>query len=52
MQLKMCMELLCIGMHLFEWSSFSFVFYQHGGEGRLCEKFGSTMQHVASDDVR
>ncbi|MCH92470.1 phosphatidylinositide phosphatase SAC1-like, partial [Trifolium medium] len=25
---------------------------KHGGEGRLCEKFGSTMQHVASDDVR
>ncbi|XP_019421966.1 PREDICTED: phosphoinositide phosphatase SAC6-like [Lupinus angustifolius] len=25
---------------------------KHGGEGRLCEKFGSTMQQVASDDVR
>ncbi|GAU29818.1 hypothetical protein TSUD_223640 [Trifolium subterraneum] len=25
---------------------------KHGGEGRLCEKFGSTMQHVVSDDVR
>ncbi|KAF7809590.1 phosphoinositide phosphatase SAC7 [Senna tora] len=25
---------------------------KHGGEGRLCEKFGSTMQRVASDDVR
>ncbi|XP_061354997.1 phosphoinositide phosphatase SAC6-like isoform X1 [Gastrolobium bilobum] len=24
----------------------------HGGEGRLCEKFGSTMQDVDSDDVR
>ncbi|MED6133786.1 GTPase activating protein (GAP) for Rho1p [Stylosanthes scabra] len=24
----------------------------HGGEGRLCEKFGSTVQQVASDDVR
>ncbi|KAI4314645.1 hypothetical protein L6164_027533 [Bauhinia variegata] len=24
----------------------------HGGEGRLCEKFGSTMQHISSDDVR
>ncbi|KAL1315963.1 phosphoinositide phosphatase SAC7-like [Arachis hypogaea] len=25
---------------------------KHGGEGRLCEKFGSTVQQVASDDVR
>ncbi|OIV92663.1 hypothetical protein TanjilG_18014 [Lupinus angustifolius] len=25
---------------------------KHGGEGRLCEKFGNTMQHVAGDDVR
>ncbi|GFQ07180.1 phosphoinositide phosphatase sac6 [Phtheirospermum japonicum] len=25
---------------------------KHGGEGRLCEKFGSAVQHVASDDVR
>ncbi|TKY58358.1 Phosphoinositide phosphatase SAC7 [Spatholobus suberectus] len=25
---------------------------EHGGEGRLCEKFGNTMQHVASNDVR
>ncbi|CAL0311422.1 unnamed protein product [Lupinus luteus] len=25
---------------------------KHGGEGRLCEKFGDTMQHVAGDDVR
>ncbi|XP_054795198.1 phosphoinositide phosphatase SAC6-like [Prosopis cineraria] len=25
---------------------------KHGGEGRLNEKFGSTMQHLASDDVR
>ncbi|KAI4327832.1 hypothetical protein L6164_020249 [Bauhinia variegata] len=24
----------------------------HGGEGRLCDKFGETMQHVSSDDVR
>ncbi|KAK4480007.1 hypothetical protein RD792_013064 [Penstemon davidsonii] len=23
-----------------------------GGEGRLCEKFGNAMQHIASDDVR
>ncbi|XP_028776710.1 phosphoinositide phosphatase SAC6 [Neltuma alba] len=25
---------------------------KHGGEGRLHEKFGSTMQHLSSDDVR
>lgn len=25
---------------------------KHGGEGRLCEKFGNAMQNVASDDVR
>ncbi|CAI9110499.1 OLC1v1010544C1 [Oldenlandia corymbosa var. corymbosa] len=25
---------------------------KHGGEGRLCEKFGNAMQHVVSDDVR
>ncbi|CAA3030495.1 phosphoinositide phosphatase SAC6-like [Olea europaea subsp. europaea] len=25
---------------------------KHGGEGRLCEKFGNTMQHVANNDVR
>ncbi|XP_057492537.1 phosphoinositide phosphatase SAC7-like isoform X3 [Actinidia eriantha] len=25
---------------------------KHGGEGRLCEKFASAMQHIASDDVR
>ncbi|KAG5069619.1 hypothetical protein JHK85_001996 [Glycine max] len=25
---------------------------KHGGEGRLCEKFGDTAQHVASNDVR
>ncbi|KAL3630161.1 hypothetical protein CASFOL_023145 [Castilleja foliolosa] len=25
---------------------------KHGDEGRLCEKFGSAVQHVASDDVR
>lgn len=25
---------------------------KHGGEGRLCEKFGNTVQQVASDDVR
>ncbi|CAI9758062.1 unnamed protein product [Fraxinus pennsylvanica] len=25
---------------------------KHGGEGRLCEKFGDVMQHIASDDVR
>ncbi|XP_027346581.1 phosphoinositide phosphatase SAC6-like isoform X3 [Abrus precatorius] len=24
----------------------------HGGEGRLCEKFGSTVQQVASNDVK
>lgn len=25
---------------------------KHGGEGRLCEKFGNAMQHIVSDDVR
>ncbi|XP_020207836.1 phosphoinositide phosphatase SAC6 isoform X1 [Cajanus cajan] len=25
---------------------------EHGGEGRLCEKFGSTVQNVANNDVR
>lgn len=25
---------------------------KHGGEGRLCEKFGDAMQHLAGDDVR
>ncbi|CAA3005538.1 Phosphoinositide phosphatase SAC6 [Olea europaea subsp. europaea] len=25
---------------------------KHGGEGRLCEKFGDAMQHIAGDDVR
>lgn len=25
---------------------------KHGGEGRLCEKYGDAMQHIASDDVR
>ncbi|RDX73281.1 Phosphoinositide phosphatase SAC6, partial [Mucuna pruriens] len=25
---------------------------EHGGEGRLCEKFGKTVQQVASNDVR
>ncbi|CAI9753324.1 unnamed protein product [Fraxinus pennsylvanica] len=25
---------------------------KHGDEGRLCEKFGDAMQHIASDDVR
>lgn len=25
---------------------------KHGGEGQLCEKFGSAMQHITSDDVR
>lgn len=25
---------------------------KHGGEGRLCEKFASAMQHVIGDDVR
>ncbi|XP_073159393.1 phosphoinositide phosphatase SAC6-like [Henckelia pumila] len=25
---------------------------KHGGEGRLCEKFGDAMQNVASDDMR
>ncbi|ESW28226.1 hypothetical protein PHAVU_003G269400 [Phaseolus vulgaris] len=25
---------------------------EHGGEGRLCEKFGKTMQHVSGNDVR
>ncbi|XP_075515278.1 phosphoinositide phosphatase SAC7-like isoform X1 [Primulina tabacum] len=25
---------------------------KHGGEGRLCEKFGDEMQKVASDDIR
>ncbi|KAL6507508.1 Fimbrin, actin-bundling protein [Orobanche gracilis] len=26
--------------------------HEHGGEGRLCEKFGLAMEPVASDDVR
>ncbi|KAJ4714067.1 Phosphoinositide phosphatase family protein [Melia azedarach] len=25
---------------------------KHGGEGRLCEKFGDAMQNIASEDVR
>ncbi|KAI5683971.1 hypothetical protein M9H77_05199 [Catharanthus roseus] len=25
---------------------------KHGGEGRLCEKFGNSVQHIVSDDVR
>ncbi|XP_073027957.1 phosphoinositide phosphatase SAC7-like [Primulina eburnea] len=25
---------------------------KHGGEGRLCEKFGDAMQNVVSDDIR
>ncbi|KAL7143740.1 hypothetical protein ABFS83_08G212900 [Erythranthe nasuta] len=25
---------------------------KHGGEGRLCEKYGSAMQHIGIDDVR
>ncbi|XP_047149251.1 phosphoinositide phosphatase SAC7-like [Vigna umbellata] len=25
---------------------------EHGGEGRLCEKYGKTMQHVSGNDVR
>lgn len=25
---------------------------KHGGEGRLCEKFGDAMQHISSEDVR
>lgn len=25
---------------------------QHGGEGRLSEKFSNAMQHVVGDDVR
>ncbi|XP_073293622.1 phosphoinositide phosphatase SAC7-like [Primulina huaijiensis] len=25
---------------------------KHGGEGRLCEKFGESMQNVVSDDIR
>ncbi|KZV26756.1 hypothetical protein F511_33153 [Dorcoceras hygrometricum] len=25
---------------------------KHGGEGRLCEKFGEAMQNVSSDDIR
>lgn len=30
----------------------TFVTFQHGGEGRLSEKYAGAMQHVVSDDVR
>lgn len=30
----------------------TFVTLQHGGEGRLNEKFANAMQHIVSDDVR
>lgn len=45
-------RIVMYAMHIFESSSIPFEFYQHGGEGRLCEKFGDAMQHLAGDDVR
>lgn len=38
--------------HNFGCSHDAFLSYQHGGEGRLSEKFANAMQHIVSDDLR
>lgn len=51
--ISMYIKWLCALCNLHELSDKRLVFLdQHGGEGRLSEKFADVMQHVSGDDVR
>lgn len=63
MHIYIC-KIMCVQVHVsLVWAIYSHasicicfhvtgISYQHGGEGRLCDKFANSLQTVTSDDVR